>query len=162
MLCNKGMGMNGVRILGTRTVEFMTRNHLPFDDDLRKDFHGFDHSINSAMPIVDGHALMSLWDRMDHGLGVAVAPQDTLTLATMQTSGEFGWGGAFSTMFYVDPKEEIVMVFMTQSPNDHSYPARHTKRNLRIAIHQAIITDPPVGMSDVGSLSARDDLAARL
>ena len=35
---------------------------------------------------------------MDHGFGVAVAPQDTLDLQTPQSSGEFGWGGAFSTM----------------------------------------------------------------
>eukprot|EP01046_Picozoa_sp_COSAG06_P012687 COSAG06_NODE_753_length_12547_cov_928.116244_9_plen_104_part_00 len=66
--------------------------------NLRKDFHHFDHPINPAMPITDGHSFLSMWDRMDHGFGVAVAPQDTLDLQTPQSSGEFGWGGAFSTM----------------------------------------------------------------
>ena len=152
------VGVNGVRILGTRTVEYMTRNHLPFDAGLRQDFHHFDHTINPAMAIVDGHSALSMWDRMDHGFGVAVAPQDTLDLQTVQSPGEYGWGGAFSTMFFVDPVEQIVMVYMMQSPGDHSLPARHTKRGLRVAVHQAILTDPP----EPAPLGTSDTVAARL
>ena len=65
--------------------------------------------------------------------------QDTLDLQTVQSAGEYGWGGAFSTMFFVDPVEQIVMVYMMQSPGDHSLPARHTKRSLRVAVHQACL-----------------------
>ena len=77
---------------------------------------------------------------------------------TVQSPGEYGWGGAFSTMFFVDPVEQIVMVYMMQSPGDHSLPARHTKRSLRVAVHQAILTDPPQPVP----LGTSDTVAARL
>ena len=48
-----------------------------------------------------------MWDRMDHGFGVAVAPADLAGLQVMQNEGEYGWGGAFSTMFYVCPREQV-------------------------------------------------------
>ena len=116
----------------------------------------WDHHIDPRMPVVDGHSSLSMWDRMDFGFGVAVAPKDTLELQTVQSAGEFGWGGAFSTMFFVDPVERVVMVFMTQSPGDHSYVARHTKRALRIAVHQAIIDDAP----GFGRPATKTDIAA--
>lgn len=49
---------------------------------------------------------------MDHGFGVAVAPQDTLDLQTPQSSGEFGWGGAFSTMCVKLPKTSALWSFV--------------------------------------------------
>ena len=92
--------MDGVRILGRKTVELMTSNHLPGDGDLQL----------FAMPGGYGEVGFA---GMGFGLTVAVAKAPTAT-QVIGSPGEYMWGGAASTIFWVDPAEDLTMVFMTQ------------------------------------------------
>ena len=99
MLCNGGE-LDGVRVLGRKTVELMATNHLPGGGQLR----------DLAVP--GGYGEVG-FDGMGFGLTVAVG----LGMAETQvigSPGEFMWGGAASTIFWVDPVEDLVCVFMTQ------------------------------------------------
>jgi len=118
-LCNGGR-LHGVRLLGRKTLELMTRNHLPGNKDL-----------NELSVSLFSETTMS---GIGFGLGVAV----TLDPAKAQlpgSPGEFFWGGAASTYFLVDPKEELVVVFMTQLlPSS----ALNLRRELRAMVYAAI------------------------
>jgi CubicO group peptidase (beta-lactamase class C family) len=89
-----------VRILGRKTVELMTMNHLPGDGDLR----------SVAMPGGYGEVGFA---GMGFGLTVAVA-KDPARTQVIGSPGEYMWGGAASTIFWVDPAEDLTVVFMTQ------------------------------------------------
>ena len=95
-----GGEIDGVRILGRKTVELMTSNHLPGDADLR----------SVAMPGGYGEVGFA---GMGFGLTVAVAKAPALT-QVIGSPGEYMWGGAASTIFWVDPAEDLTVVFMTQ------------------------------------------------
>ena len=99
MLVNGGE-LDGVRILGPKTVQLMSSNHLPGGGEL-KDF---------AMP--NGYGEVG-FDGMGFGLTMAVGrgPVETQVVGS---AGEYMWGGAASTIFWIDPVEELVAVFMTQ------------------------------------------------
>jgi len=56
--------------------------------------------------------------------------QDPMAAGTLGTAGEFGWGGAASTAFWVDPKEEITVIFMTQLLPSSTWPIRTQLRQL--------------------------------
>ncbi len=49
--------------------------------------------------------------------------------------GEFYWGGLFSTAFFIDPVERIIMIFMTQMSPSNTYPVR---RELKTLIYSAL------------------------
>ena len=87
MLLNKGE-LDGTRILGKKTVELMAQNHLP-------------PAIGAQSPGVG------------YGLGVSVV-LDTAAAGNLASPGAFGWTGAATTRFIVDPEEEVVAVLMTQ------------------------------------------------
>lgn len=90
MLLNEGE-YNGTRILGRKTVEFMTSNHLP--------------------------ASMIPFNQESTGEGYALAMSVTVDPGQsrfMSSKGNFGWGGAASTYFRVDPEEKIVMIGLAQ------------------------------------------------
>ncbi len=95
-----GGELDGVRILGRKTVELMTANHLPGDGDLEA----------FAAPGGYGEAGFA---GMGFGLTVAVAKAPTAT-QVIGSPGEYMWGGAASTIFWVDPVEDLTAVFMTQ------------------------------------------------
>ena len=95
-----GGELDGVRILGRKTVELMTSNHLPGDGDLQ----------SVAMPGGYGEVGFA---GMGFGLTVAVAKAPALT-QVIGSPGEYMWGGAASTIFWVDPAEDLTVVFMTQ------------------------------------------------
>jgi len=99
MLVNGGE-LDGVRILGRKTVELMTSNHLPGDGELR----------SFALPGGYGEVGM---DGMGFGLTMAVS-QGPVETQVVGSRGEFMWGGAASTIFWVDPAEELIVIFMTQ------------------------------------------------
>ena len=99
MLCNGGE-LDGVRILGRKTVELMTTNHLPRGGELRE----------FALPGSYGEVG---FDGAGFGLTMAVS-LGPVANQTIGTAGEFMWGGAASTSFWVDPTEQLVVVFMTQ------------------------------------------------
>ena len=98
MLLNGGE-LDGARILGPKTIELMTMNHLPDNDDL------------SARAL--GTWSETANDGVGFGLGFAVL----LNLPRTQnvgSVGEYYWGGAASTIFWIDPAEELIVIFMTQ------------------------------------------------
>jgi CubicO group peptidase (beta-lactamase class C family) len=99
MLLNGGE-LGGVRILGRKTIELMTLNHLPGGRDV-------------AQCNVGGQFSQISYEGVGFGLGFSV----TLDLARAQivgSVGEYAWGGAASTAFWIDPKEELVVIFLTQ------------------------------------------------
>ncbi|MGZ4718097.1 MAG: serine hydrolase domain-containing protein [Acidimicrobiales bacterium] len=99
MLLNGGE-REGVRVLGRKTVELMTSNHLPDDGDLR----------SVALPGGYGEVGFA---GMGFGLTVAVSKGPVANGAT-GSKGEFMWGGAASTAFWIDPAEDLIVIFMTQ------------------------------------------------
>jgi CubicO group peptidase (beta-lactamase class C family) len=99
MLLNGGE-LDGRRILGRKTIELMTQNHLPGGADIA--------SLN-----LGGQFSQVIYDGVGFGLGFSV----TIDLARAQTVGsigEYAWGGAASTAFWIDPAEDLVVIFMTQ------------------------------------------------
>jgi CubicO group peptidase (beta-lactamase class C family) len=120
MLRGKG-ALDGTRLLGPRTLEFMTRNHLPGNADIA----AFGTPINAETPPYGvGFGL---------GFGVAVDPIASHAITGV---GEYSWGGAASTGFFVDPVEDLTAVFMTQMLPSSTYPLRPQLRQL---VYQAIV-----------------------
>ena len=95
-----GGEVDGVRILSRKTVELMASNHLPGGGDMRQ----------FALPGGYGEVEFA---GMGFGLTVAVAQEPART-GVVGSAGEFMWGGAASTIFWVDPREDLTAVFMTQ------------------------------------------------
>ena len=71
---------------------------------------------------------------MGFGLGFSVMV-DPMANATVSSAGEYAWGGAASTAFFVDPVEELTGMFLTQLLPSSTYPIR---RHLRAAVYQAL------------------------
>jgi CubicO group peptidase (beta-lactamase class C family) len=109
------------RIIGRKTLEYMTMNHLPGGADLQT--MGGEGASETAMPGV-GFGL---------GFGVVIDPPANQSLAS---KGEYMWGGAASTAFWVDPVEEITVVFMTQLFPSGAFPIRP---QLRWTVNAALI-----------------------
>ena len=120
MLLNKGE-LDGVRLLGSRTVDYMTRNHLPGGADLEQ----------FARPLF----AETSFDGMGFGLGFSVV-LDAAENKVMRSEGEYSWGGAASTIFWVDPANEIVALFLTQLLPSSTYPIRPELNQL---VQQALI-----------------------
>jgi CubicO group peptidase (beta-lactamase class C family) len=99
MMLNRGE-LDGARILGRKTVELMTSNHLPPGRDLQ------------SVAQTGGYGEVG-FPGMGFGLTVAVAGPPTAT-QVIGSPGEYMWGGAASTVFWVDPAEDLTAVFMTQ------------------------------------------------
>ena len=111
----RGGELDGVRLLGPRTVRFMTRNHLPGNRDLASfSPEGF------AETILDG---------IGFGLGFAVV-LDPVPSRVPSSVGEFYWGGLASTAFWVDPVEEVTALLFTQLMPSSTYPLRGQLRQL--------------------------------
>ena len=111
----------GGRLLGSRTVDFMTQNHLPGDLAQMgdKDFDGW--SIAG--------------EGVGFGLGFSVV-LDPVQARTLCSVGEFSWGGIASTVFWVDPTEDITAMFLTQLTPSSTYKLR---RELRVLTYQALV-----------------------
>ena len=119
MLANGG-ALDGARILGTRTLQYMTMNHLPGGRDLAG---------------MGGRLGETTLYGIGFGLGFAVLLDPTVA-QIIGTPGEFYWGGAASTAFFVSPTEDLVMIFLTQLMPSSTYPFR---RELRATIYSSII-----------------------
>ena len=120
MLANRGE-LEGVRILGTRTLQYMSMNHLPGGRDLAA--MGQPRFTETTM------------EGIGFGLGFAVLLDPTVA-QVIGTPGEFYWGGAASTAFFVSPREDLIMIFLTQLMPSGTYPFR---RELRSTIYSSII-----------------------
>src|SRR6185436_12060443 len=114
-----GGSLDGVRILGPRTLRLMTINHLPGNKDLST------MAQNAGETNREGQGF---------GLGFAVL-LDQAVAQIIGTPGEFYWGGAASTAFFVNPAEELIMLFLTQLRPSSTYPIR---RELRATVYSAI------------------------
>ena len=96
MLANKGR-LGKAEILGKKTVEYMTSDQLGPE-------------VQNNIPKVDPARV-----GYGFGLGVAVRRQDGITPIN-GSAGDYHWGGAYGTFFWVDPKEDLVAVFMAHAP----------------------------------------------
>jgi CubicO group peptidase (beta-lactamase class C family) len=95
-----GGELDGVRILGRKTVELMGTNHLPGGGDLQE------------FAMTGGYGEVG-FPGMGFGLTVSVSKGPAAT-GVIGSAGEYMWGGAASTIFWVDPAEDLTVVFMTQ------------------------------------------------
>ena len=118
MMLNK-RELDGVRLLGRKTVELMTSNHL------RGDMAAMGQPRFSE----------SSYAGIGFGLGFSVM-LDPAQAQILGTPGEYAWGGAASTAFWIDPQEEMIVVLLTQLMPSSTYPIR---RDLRVLTYQAII-----------------------
>jgi CubicO group peptidase (beta-lactamase class C family) len=119
MLLNGG-GYDGGQIISPKTLELMTANHLPGGGDLTQ------HST----------ALFSEAENAGTGFGLGFAcTMDPALTMVPGSAGEFFWGGMYSTAFFVDPVEDICMIFMTQLMPSSAYPIR---REIRTMIYAAL------------------------
>lgn len=109
----------GGQLLGTRTVEYMTQNHMPGD------------LASMGQPVFSEVSFSGV----GFGLGGWVM-LDPTKAQMMGSPGDFGWGGMASTVFWVDPLEDLVVVFATQLMPSSFYPLR---KELRALVYQAII-----------------------
>ncbi|WP_322002582.1 serine hydrolase domain-containing protein [Marinobacter alexandrii] len=119
-LCQGGE-YQGERIIGRKTLEFMRSNHLPGNQDL------------PALSI--GAFSETPYEGNGFGLGFSVKT-DVAKSHTIGSVGEYGWGGLASTNFFVDPVEDLVVVFMTQLMPSSTYPIR---QELRAMVHGALV-----------------------
>ncbi|HEU0237678.1 MAG TPA: serine hydrolase domain-containing protein [Micromonosporaceae bacterium] len=110
-----GGEVDGVRLLGSRTVRFMTRNHLPGGADLAT--------------VSSGGFAETIFDGIGFGLGFAVV-LDPTPGRTPITAGSYYWGGLASTAFWIDPAEELTVSFFTQLIPSSQYPIRPQLRQL--------------------------------
>jgi CubicO group peptidase (beta-lactamase class C family) len=119
MLVGRGE-LDGQRIVAPKTLDLMTANHLPEGKDLTQVSQSLFSEANNA--------------GTGFGLGFACVIDPPRTLIP-SSKGEFYWGGAYSTAFFVDPVEKITMVFMTQVYPSNVYPIR---RQLKTLIYSAL------------------------
>jgi CubicO group peptidase (beta-lactamase class C family) len=114
LVLNKGE-LDGVRLLGPKTVELMTTNHLP----------------STLLPMKMGEELMP---GFGFGLGFSVM-MDVPQSGMMGSVGLHGWGGYASTHFWVDPKEQLIGILMLQYLPSGTYP---TTNDFRTLVYQAL------------------------
>ena len=115
-----GGELGGVRLLGPKTLALMTANHLPGGMDLP----GLSRSLFSE----------ATYNGIGFGLGFSVTMNPAQTLIA-GSAGEYAWGGAATTSFFIDPAEELITIFMTQVLPSSAYPLR---RELRSMVYAAI------------------------
>jgi CubicO group peptidase (beta-lactamase class C family) len=94
-----GGSLHGHRVLGSRTIDFMTRNHLPGGVDMPRFATGTFSETN--------------YEGVGFGLGFANKVSATAN-SHPGTEGQYFWGGLASTLFWIDPVEDLVVIFMTQ------------------------------------------------
>ncbi len=104
-----GGEFNGARILGPKTIELMTTDHL------------------RGIPFQPGNGF---------GLGFSVL-KDVGARGTMGSVGEYGWGGAYHSTYWVDKENEMVVVYLTQILNPN--PGLDDFQKLRARLYSSII-----------------------
>ena len=114
MLLNGG-SFNGHYFLSPKTITLMTANHLPEGKELM--------AVSRSLFSEAGN------EGLGFGLGFCSVTNRAKAM-TFGNAGEYFWGGAASTAFWIDPQDEIVVVFMTQFLPSSSYPIRKELRTL--------------------------------
>ncbi len=118
MLANGGE-LDGRRIIGPRTLAYMATNHLPGGVDL------------DAMAQAGAETSRA---GVGFGLGFAVLLDPTVS-QTLGSIGEYYWGGAASTAFFVSPEDELVAILLTQVMQAKQL----LRRELRVTTYQALM-----------------------
>ena len=113
--------LDGTRLLGSRTVDYMVENHLPGNADLEE----FGRPLFAE----------TSFDGVGFGLGFSVA-LDHVGYRVLSSPGEYAWGGAASTAFWCDPLEDIAVVFLTQLLPSSTHPIRTQLKQL---VYQALV-----------------------
>ena len=116
-ILNKGE-LDGVRLLGPKTVELMTCSHLPE--------HVLPIAYEGSEPMLG----------MGYGLGFGVM-LDPAQAGMMGSVGDHGWGGYAETYFWIDPEEELIAIQMSQYQPSQTYPIR---KEFRAAVYQSLIS----------------------
>jgi CubicO group peptidase (beta-lactamase class C family) len=117
------LARGGAPLLGTRTLAYMARNHLPGGAELE----AFARPVGAfAETAFSGHGF---------GLGWSVV-EDPAAAKVLTSRGELAWGGAASTAFWVDREERITALFFTQLLPSSTYPLRSQLRQL---VYQALV-----------------------
>jgi len=117
----RGGELDGTRLLGPKTLALMRANHLPGGKDLA------DVSLSMFTE--------ATYRGVGFGLGFAMTT-DVAKTQVAGSVGEYWWGGAASTAFWIDPVEDLCVVFLTQFLPSTLYPIR---RELRTLINAAVI-----------------------
>ena len=101
---------NGTRFLSTKTVELMTGDHL------------------ASLPVG--------WEQDGRGFGLGFAVVlDPAVIGELGSTGEYSWGGAAGTRFWIDPEEQLIGIFMVQSlPHQTELGSK-----FRLLTYQAIV-----------------------
>jgi CubicO group peptidase (beta-lactamase class C family) len=119
MLLNGGE-LDGARLVSPKTIALMGANHLPGGKDLT--------SLSRSLFSEAAYAGLGF------GLGFSTTIDPAATLIPA-SAGDLSWGGAASTFFWVDPKEELIAILMTQLLPSSAYPIR---RQLRTLVYSAL------------------------
>jgi CubicO group peptidase (beta-lactamase class C family) len=114
-----GGTLDGAQVLSPKTIELMTLNHLPDGKDLPT----LSRSLFSEVT----------YNGVGFGLGFAVTLDTTQTMLP-GSIGDYSWGGAASTYFWIDPVEDLIVIFMAQLLPSTTYPIR---RELRTLVYSA-------------------------
>ncbi len=121
-MLRRGGELDGVRLLSPRTVAYMTRNHLPGGADL----DSFGRPLYAE----------SEFRGVGFGLGFSVVV-DPVPARRLSSPGEFAWGGLARTAFFVDPVEDLTVLFLAQVlPGGPVLPLRSQLRTLAL---QAVV-----------------------
>lgn len=115
-----GGAADGYRLVSRKTLDFMTENHLPGGVDLP----ALSVSLFSE----------AAYAGVGFGLGFATTMDPASTMIP-GSAGDYFWGGAASTFFWIDPAEELIGIFMTQLIPSSTYPVR---RELRTMVYAAL------------------------
>jgi CubicO group peptidase (beta-lactamase class C family) len=120
-MLRRGGAHDGGRLLGPRTIEHMRRNHLPGNADLET----FGRPLFAETPLRG----------VGFGLGFSMVI-DPVRYGGPASTGDYSWGGAASTAFYVDPVEDVTVGFYTQLLPSSTLPIRSYLRQL---VNQALV-----------------------
>jgi CubicO group peptidase (beta-lactamase class C family) len=120
MLLDGGV-LEDARLLSPKTVELMTANHLPGGKELPE--------MSVSLFSETGYSGVGF------GLGFAVTTNPARSLLPGSV-GDFSWGGMASTCFWIDPREQLIVIFMTQLMPSTLYNLR---RELRTLVYSAFI-----------------------
>jgi CubicO group peptidase (beta-lactamase class C family) len=113
-MLRRGGELDGQRILGPRTIELMRMNHLPNGRTLSE------------------LALGTYAETATQGVGFGLGFASTLGQVESggMSKGDYYWGGAASTIFWIDPKEQLIVIFMTQLMPSRTFDFRGQLKNL--------------------------------
>ena len=120
-MLRRGGELDGVRLLSPRTVAYMTANQLPGGADLER----FGRPLFAE----------TTFDGVGFGLGFSVVT-DPAAGKVLTSRGEYGWGGAFSTAFWVAPAEDLTVMFFTQLLPSSTHPIRSQLKQL---VYQSLV-----------------------